>query len=241
MIPKTVHYCWFGNGKKPELVEKCIASWHRHLPDYTFIEWNEKNFDPDINIFVRQAYDNRNYAFVSDYARAYALYNCGGIYLDTDVEILKNFDPLLTHEIFLGFEEGAFIGTCVMGAQKGRKLFEAYMRHYDNTQYKQPDGSFYRNTNVVLMTDMLTSLGLQKNNEFQLLPGGIAVYPLTYFSAYDYINSIAYITGETYSIHHFAQLWLPKTARLKTSAKRLLAGIIGGGRLKKLRKMLGRQ
>ncbi|MDD6061365.1 MAG: glycosyltransferase, partial [Oscillospiraceae bacterium] len=105
MIPKTIHYCWFGRGEKPKLVQKCMASWQKNLPGYTFVEWNEDNFDVNQNLFVQQAYAHRNFAFVSDYARAQALYNEGGIYLDTDVEVLKSFDAFLENRFFAGFEE----------------------------------------------------------------------------------------------------------------------------------------
>ena len=125
MIPKTIHYCWFGRGEKPKLVKKCIESWKKHLPDYALVEWNENNFDVSQNDFVRQAYAHRNFAFVSDYARAKALYEHGGIYFDTDVEVLQSFDAFLHHMFFVGFEEKNFVGTCVMGAQKGCALLRA--------------------------------------------------------------------------------------------------------------------
>ncbi|MBQ7542239.1 MAG: glycosyl transferase [Clostridia bacterium] len=234
MIPKRIHYCWFGRGEKPKLVQKCIESWQKHLPDYTIIEWNEDNFDVGQNTFVRQAYAHRNFAFVSDYARAKALYNEGGIYLDTDVEVLGSFDPFLHHAFFAGFEEKDFVGTCVMGAEKGCALLEDYMAHYDSVAYEQPDGTFYSDTNVVLLTRMLEEKGFVRNNSFQE-KDGIAVYPREWFSPYDYINSISYITEDSRAIHHFAQLWLPKRVRMKTMLKRTLARLIGGERIRKLR------
>src|SRR5690606_10065703 len=99
-IPKIIHYCWFGNGRKPQKVEKCMRSWSKRLKDYRFIEWNESNFDISMNDYVKEAYSERKFAFVSDYVRLYALYQYGGIYLDTDVEVLKPFDPLLSHQAF---------------------------------------------------------------------------------------------------------------------------------------------
>ena len=121
-IPKIIHYCWFGKKEKPNIVKKCISSWKVILKDYEIIEWNEENFDISSNNFVRQAYENGKFAFVSDYVRVYALYNYGGIYLDTDVEVFKNFDPLLNNESFWGFEEKNFIATSTIGAQKNNKF-----------------------------------------------------------------------------------------------------------------------
>ena len=222
MIPKTIHYCWFGRGAKPKLVLKCIESWHKFLPDYTFVEWNEDNFDLSQNAFVRQAYAHRNFAFVSDYVRAKALYENGGVYFDTDVEVLGSFDAFLHHRFFVGFEEKNFVGTCVMGAEKGCALLHDYMTHYESTPYANPDGSVYTDTNVVLLTRMFEQMGFARDNTFQE-KDGVAVYPREWFSPYDYINSVSYITPDSCAIHHFAQLWLPRSVRMRSTLKRTLA------------------
>lgn len=233
---KTIHYCWFGRGEKPKLVQKCIESWKKNLPDYDIVEWNEDNFDIKKNIFVSQAYSDRNFAFVSDYVRAFVLYNYGGIYMDTDVEVLGTFDSFLGDKMFVGFEEGNFVGTCVMGTEKGHPIMKEYLDHYDGTTYFNEDGTKYTDTNVVLLTKLLESKGLQRNDSKQTV-GDVTVYPRTYFSPYDYINGINYITDESAAIHHFAQLWLPKSVRLKTEIKKKIIGIIGGESLKKLREL----
>ena len=232
MIPKTIHYCWFGRGEKPKLVQKCIASWKKHLPDYELVEWNEDNFDVTQNDFVRQAYAHRNFAFVSDYARAKALYAQGGIYFDTDVEVLQSFDAFLHHTFFAGFEEKNFVGTCVMGAEKGCPLLHEYMAHYENTAYELPDGSFYSDTNVLLLTRLFEQTGFVRDNTFQE-KDGVAVYPREWFSPYDYINSISYITEDSHAIHHFAQLWLPLRTRVKTTLKRKVFRLFGGERMRR--------
>lgn len=232
MIPKTIHYCWFGRGEKPKLVKKCIESWKKHLPDYALVEWNENNFDVSQNDFVRQAYAHRNFAFVSDYARAKALYEHGGIYFDTDVEVLQSFDAFLHHMFFVGFEEKNFVGTCVMGAQKGCALLRAYMAHYEETAYERPDGTLYADTNVVLLTQMFEQMGFSRENTFQE-KDGIAVYPREWFSPYDYINSVSYITDDSHAIHHFAQLWLPRSVRMRSALKRKVAKWVD---IEKLRK-----
>lgn len=235
-MDKTIHYCWFGRGEKPKLVCKCIESWKKFCPDYKIVEWNEDNFDISSSRFVSEAYEDRNFAFVSDYIRAFVLYNYGGIYLDTDVELLKNFDEFLSDKVFLGFEEGDFVATCVMGVEKGHELMKMYLDHYDNSVYFNEDGTKYTDTNVVLLTRLLEEKGLERNNCRQTV-GDITVYPRTYFSPYDYINGISYITDESVAIHHFAQLWLPKSVRLKTELKRKIVKLIGGESLKKIREM----
>lgn len=238
-MKKTIHYCWFGRGEKPKLVKKCIESWKKNLPDYRLVEWNEDNFDISKNQFVAEAYSDRNFAFVSDYVRAFVLYNYGGIYMDTDVEVLGSFDRFLDDKVFLGFEEGNFVGTCVMGVEKGHELMKSYLNHYESMTYFNEDGTKYTDTNVVLLTKLLDERGLVRNNEFQTV-GDISIYPRTFFSPYDYINGISYISDDSVAIHHFAQLWLPRNVRLKTDAKRALIKIIGGEKMKKLREFAKR-
>ncbi len=237
-MKKTVHYCWFGRGEKPAFVQKCIASWKKHLPDYEIKEWNEDNFDLSDCKFASDAYKDRNFAFVSDYVRACVLYNEGGIYFDTDVEVLADFDRFLDDKFFAGFEEKAFVGTCVMGAEKGCPIFEEYIEHYKNADYFNADGTKYSDTNVVLLTRLLEEKGLVRNDEEQTVGGYIKVYPRTFFSPYDYINGISYITENSYAIHHFIQSWLPKKIRIRTALKRKVIKIIGGENMKKIREKL---
>ncbi len=238
-MEKIIHYCWFGEGEKPKLTQKCIETWKKFLPDYKIIEWNEKNFDVGCCRFVKEAYEARNFAFVSDYARAKALYENGGIYFDTDVEVLKSFDRFLSDEFFVGFEEKAFVGTCVMGAQKGAPILKEYMSHYENAAYLNEDGTKYSDTNVLLLTRLLEEKGLERNDKEQTVDGYIKIYPRTFFSPYDYINGINYITDDSYSIHHFTLSWLPKSTRIKTGIKRKIIKIIGGENIKKIREKLG--
>ncbi|MCR5484737.1 MAG: glycosyl transferase [Clostridiales bacterium] len=235
MIPKTVHYCWFGRGEKPKLVKKCIETWKKYLPDYALTEWNEDNFDINSNLFVKQAYEHKNFAFVSDFVRAKALYENGGVYLDTDVEVLKGLDRFLSDKMFVGFEEKNFVGTCVMGAEKGSPILLEYTAHYEGIPYVSDDGEIYKKTNVLLLTEMLEKKGLKRDDSFQTVDG-VSVYPRTFFSPYDYINGVSYITDESCTIHHFAQLWLPKSVRMKTELKRAAIKIIGGERFKKIMK-----
>ena len=234
---KTIHYCWFGNSEKPKLVKKCIASWERNLPGYEIKEWNESNSDLESCDFVKEAYKDRNFAFVSDYIRAKALYNEGGIYFDTDVEVLKSFDNFLNDEFFAGFEEKNYVGTCVMGSAPGTELLKEYISHYENAKYFNSDGSKYTDTNVLLLTRLLEERGLIRDDSEQTVDGYIKIYPRTYFSPYDYINGINYITDNSHAIHHFALLWLPKRTRIKSAVKRKIIKLIGGENIKKLRNL----
>ena len=121
MIPKIIHYCWFGRGEMPPLAKKCIKSWKKYCPDYEIKEWNEDNFDLDMYPYAREAYDNRKFAFVTDVVRLYAIYTEGGIYMDTDVEVLKPLDSFLKHIAFSGYENDTLVPTGIMASEKGAK------------------------------------------------------------------------------------------------------------------------
>lgn len=236
-IPRIIHYCWFGNGEKPMLVKKCIASWKEKLIGYEIIEWNEKNFDINCNDYVRQAYEARKFAFVSDYVRVHVLYKYGGIYLDTDVEILKSLDEFLFHDSFWGFEEKNYIATSTIGAAKNNKLIKVFLDSYNGKTFLLPDGNYNELTNVAVVTDILKGNGLALNGEYQELSGLATFYSRTYFSPYDYINCRYFITDNSYAIHHFYKSWLPLNVRVKTNIKKMIAKMIGGDKIDKLRKI----
>jgi hypothetical protein len=238
IIPKTIHYCWFGGNEKPNIVKSCIDSWTQKLSDYQFIEWNESNFDIECNTYVQEAYKARKFAFVSDYARAYALYHYGGIYLDTDVEVFKSFDDLLEHDSFWGFEQENFIATSTIGAAKGNQLLKQFVDSYEDIGFKREDGSYNDLTNVAMISEILQSMGLVLNGEYQEIEGIGAFYPQTYFSPYDYINCRKFITEHTYAIHYFHKSWLPPKVRLKSNIKNLAAKIIGGDNIARIRKLV---
>ncbi|MBA2943335.1 glycosyl transferase [Paenibacillus sp. CGMCC 1.16610] len=239
-IPKIIHYCWFGKNERPEIVKKCIASWHNHLTDYQFIEWNESNFDVNRNVYVKQAYEAGKFAFVSDYARVFALYHFGGIYLDTDVEVFKCFDDLLHHESFWGFEQENFIATSTIGAAKENKLIKVFMDSYQDKNFIREDGSFDSLTNVALITRMLGDWGVKPNGLYQEISEVGTFYPQTYFSPYDYINCRTFMSSNTYAMHHFYKSWLPPKARFKGQMKWMLAKVIGGNNIARMREALRR-
>ena len=238
-IPKKIHYCWFGKGQKPDIVNKCIQSWRKILSNYEIIEWNEENFDINSNEYVKQAYESRKFAFVSDYVRLYALYNYGGIYLDTDVEVFKPFDDLLDNESIWGFEQENYIATSTIGAAKGNKIIGEFLSLYKNRQFIKEDGSYDDLTNVAIVTKMLEEKGLEMNGEYQKIDGA-TFYPQTYFSPYDYINCRKFIMDDTYCMHHFYKSWLPYKTKLKGKFKVILANLIGGDNIAKLRKVINR-
>lgn len=206
MIPKKIHYCWFGKGDLPELTVKCIESWKKLLPDYQIIEWNEENFNISSNLYVKQAYENKKYAFVSDYVRLYALYEEGGIYMDTDVEVIKKLDKFLNNKAFVGFEDEERISTGIIGAEKHNLLIKELLDYYIDREFVRKDGSLDITTNVRIITDMLLKYNFLPNNTLQEVKE-MCIYPRTYFSPLTWNTKESYYTEDTYVIHHFAGSW----------------------------------
>ena len=205
-IPKIIHYCWFGGNELTELAKKSISSWKKYCPEYEIIEWNEKNFNINYNEYVKEAYESRKWAFVSDVARLYALVNYGGIYLDTDVEIIKPIDDLLCNEAFVGFENETKIQTAVLACCKNNDLFIEFLNDYKNLHFVRKDGSFDLTTNVVRITNICENYGLKLNNCIQNI-NGLTVLPKDYLCPKDYLTNHISITNNTYVIHHFESSW----------------------------------
>jgi hypothetical protein len=236
-IPKIIHYCWFGGKEKPDIVKKCMETWKRKLPEYEIIEWNEMNFDIHSNVYVKEAYESGKFAFVSDYVRVFALYNYGGVYLDTDVEVFKSFNDLLHHSSFWGFEQESYIATSTIGAAKGNELIGMFLDSYKEISFITTDGKYNDLTNVAIITDILQEMGLVSNGEYQEIKDIGVFYPQTYFSPFDYINCRKFISENTYAMHHFYKSWLPPKARIKGKIKLALAKLIGGNNIARLRDM----
>ena len=238
MIPKIVHYCWFGKGEKPDKVKECIQSWKDKLPDYQIIEWNEDNFDVNALKYTKDAHEAKKYAFVSDVARVKALYEYGGIYFDTDVEVLKDFDDsILEKDCVLGFEEGNYIATSFMACKANHDLMKDFYNLYLNLNFVDENGQIISGTNVTKLTNMLCNKGLVRNNEFQEIED-ITIYPQEYFSPYDYGNCIYKITEKSICVHHFLVSWMSKKEVFKKKIKKIVVPIIGVDRMNKFRKIV---
>lgn len=217
-IPKIIHYCWFGNGEMPELALKCIESWKTHLPDYEIVEWSEKNFDiKKAPKYVQEAYYARKYAFVTDYVRLYAIYNFGGIYMDTDVEVLKPLDKFLHHPAFSGFEDNNCVPTGIMASVKGGLWAKDQLEYYHDKKRRffLPSGEIDQTTNVVIITEYMLSKGLIQDNSYQEFDKLITMYPSDYFCPKSWSTGNINITSNTHTIHHFAGSWTKVKPRLK--------------------------
>ena len=215
MIPKTIHYCWFGRGKMPKLAKKCIKSWKKYCPDYVIKEWNEDNFDLDMYPYTREAYDNRKFAFVTDVVRLYALFHDGGVYMDTDVEVLKPLDPFLTHVAFSGFEDEVYVPTGIMASEKGGIWAKENLDYYNGRHFLKEDGTFDTTTNVITITNYMLKHGLIQNNTLQDFPNLITMYPKEYFCPLSWKGRNMQMTEKTVTIHHFAGSWHPLITQMK--------------------------
>ena len=228
-IPKKIHFCWFGGNEFNDLVQKCIDSWKQYLPEYEFKLWNEENFDINSVEYVKQAYESKKWAFVSDYVRLWALYNDGGIYLDTDVEVIKSLDELLDNEIFVGFESKYTIGTAIIGAKKNNEFIREFLEFYKNRSFYRDDGDMDLIANTKIITDMLVRQGIKFNNKAQIISKDIKIYPKECFSPKSIITNDLHITDKTYCIHHFDGSWIDNKQKktLKDKIRSLVIKIIG--------------
>lgn len=229
MIPKKIHYCWFGRGEMPELANKCIESWKKNLPEYEIKEWNEDNFDLNEFPYAREAYDNRKFAFVTDVVRLYALYHEGGIYMDTDVEVLKPLERFLDNPAFSGFEDEKLVPTGIMASEKGNKWAKDNLDYYIGKHFVKEDGSLDMTTNVEIIMHYMLAIGLKQNNTYQEFPGLITIYPKDYFCPKSKSDDKIYLTDNTYTIHHFAASWTSPTHKFLRKA----VINIGGHKLKR--------
>ena len=212
MIPKVIHYCWFGRGKMPELALKCIESWHKYLPDYEYKLWDEDSFDLNINQYAKEAHEARKFAFVTDFVRLWALYNEGGIYMDTDVEVLKPLDNLLYLPAFSGYEsnKNTTFPTGLMASAKGGIWAKEQLAYYDNKHFIKPDGSFDMTTNAQIITDNMVRNGFILSGEYQVYKNDMHAFPKDYFCPKT-STGVLKITANTYCIHHFAGSWVKRT------------------------------
>lgn len=207
MIPKVINYCWFGGKEKTNEVKRCIDSWKKYCPDYKIVEWNEKNYDVNKNNYVKYTFQNKKWAFLSDYVRLDVIYENGGIYLDTDVELLKPLDKLLECNGYIGMEQIGTINTGQgFGAIKGHPFIKENKEYYENCEVCDENGNFNRVICVNVTTDILLKKGLISENIIQNIYD-MMVYPTEYFCPKKLGTNIINVTENTYSIHHFDATW----------------------------------
>ena len=221
-IPKVIYYCWFGHGEMPKLSEKCIKSWKKYCPDYKIVCINEENFDVNQNRYAKEAYEAGKWAFVSDYARFKVIYEEGGIYLDTDVEIIKPIDELVSGTGFMGFADNGVISTGLgFGAEKGNELIRVLLADYDDIPFLLSDGSYDMTPCPDRNTKTIVELGFDLNNQNQMFMG-IRMLPEDYLCPMKYYTGKKVITENTYSIHHFCASWISKRAKRTLFLKRIM-------------------
>lgn len=234
MIEKKIHYCWFGRGEKPKKAKKCIESWKKYCPDYEIIEWNEDNFDIAAYPYAAYCYENKKYAFLSDFVRLIAVYENGGIYFDTDVELLRSPDEMLTYEAFFGFETEAFVATGLgFGAQKGHETVKAMLELYLNLQ-PDKNGSYPIIVCPQLNTRALVSLGLEPNGQRQNVAGA-EILPADFLNPYDDPTGRLVKTKNTLSVHWYSKSWMSKKSVLRSKITQPFHRLFGTDCFEKLK------
>ena len=245
MIPKTIHYCWFGRGELPALAVKCIDSWKKFFPDYEIREWNEDNFDVKIIPYTADAYKAGKYAFVSDYVRFWVLYNYGGVYFDTDVEVIRPMDDVIERGPFMGFElidsNGRYAIAPGLGlaAEPGMPLYREILERYENLPYFLENGERPPVSMIPLVTDMLKQRGLKGDGSLEHV-AGIDVYPPEWFNPFDDATGRLKKTENTRTIHWYAKSWLPTDPAWLVSLKRIVRRVLGRNVFVNMKKLFGK-
>lgn len=218
MIPRKIHYIWVGRNPKSKIIQECIATWHKKLPDYEIIEWNEDNFDMHENQYIEEAYKAKKWAFVSDYIRAKVIFEQGGIYLDTDVRVIDKLDSLLDNAAFIGFENNDYLSAAIFGAEKGHPFMQSILDYYQGRKFEFDENNQMAGVNSLSVTDIVKKYGLKTGNFEQELQDGIHVYP---------DGVLCNPSSESKSIHLFTGTWLSGEhtwkEKLVTSIKRRIS------------------
>lgn len=235
MIPKVIHYCWFGGNPLPSSAVKCIKSWQKYLPDYELKEWNESNFDVNIIPYTSEAYSAKKYAFVSDYARFWILYKYGGLYFDTDVEVIKPLDDIIEKGPFMGCENSPVKGVSTigvapglgLGVYPGLDLYKEMLELYSGLSFLEEQKKDSQMTIVTYTTEVLCNHGLKNNDDIQFV-AGVYVYPKDYFCPKDYYTDELIITPNTRTIHHYSATWKSKGDKFKFKVQKILGNRLTG-------------
>jgi hypothetical protein len=239
MIPKKIHYCWFGRGEMPQLALDCIASWHKHMPDWEYKLWNEDNFDVECTPYTKEAYEAKKYAFVSDYVRLYALLTEGGVYMDTDVEVLKPLDNLLGENAFTGYEgtKTMYPVTGIMASEADGAWATEQLHAYNGAHFLKSDGSLDTTTNCQRIYRLMLDNGFVPNGGKLQTYKDLTIYPVDYFCPRQSTGEFL-LTENTYCDHHFMGSWADKKSNIGRLTK--IIGQQNMTRLIKLkRKLLG--
>lgn len=232
MIPKVIHYCWFGRNPLPQLAIDCIKSWKRYLPDYEIKEWNEDNFDVNSIAYVKEAYKEKKYAFVSDYARFWILYHHGGLYFDTDVEVIKSMDDIISVGGFMGCENDCINPGLGMAVAPGLGIYKDMLDIYAKLSFYNADGTLNQTTIVEYTTKLLIQHGMKNETGIQEV-SGIWIYPKDFFCPLDYKTGVLTITDNTRTIHHYTASWHTPSQKFKI----FLTQKLGSGIMLKLSKI----
>ena len=241
MIPKVIHYCWFGHNPKPKMLKKCITSWSKYCSEYEVVEWNEDNVDFSLMPqYVKDAYKANKWAFVTDYVRLWVIYTYGGIYLDTDVELIRSIDDLLVCKGFFAFESNDYkmVATGLgFGAEKGLGILADLMKSYETLEFTMPDNKENFLPNTWINWPIFEEHGVKKTDSIQIIDDNVVVYPGEFFDPMDgYLRDKINITPNTYSIHHYSMTWdndhekkLKQIKRYNRSVqiKKLIHGLLG--------------
>lgn len=239
MIPKILHYCWFGGKPLPMEAKKMIDTWKKNCPDYEIKGWNESNFDINCCSYVREAYDSKKWAFITDYVRLKVIFDYGGIYMDTDVEVCKNLDELLKWDAFSGYESDKDIPTGTIGSVAGNEWIGYLLSYYDQRHFILEDGSLDLTTNVTTITKMTCEkYDLKLDNKFKIFGNNMCLYPFEYLCAKRHSDGTIHATENTYTIHHFAGSWVPLRQQIKHRIKLILILVIGEKNLTFIKKLI---
>lgn len=231
MIPKVIHYCWFGGKPLPKSAKKCIASWKKFMPDYEVKEWNESNFDVHVIPYTHDAYVNGNYVFVSDYARFWILHHEGGVYFDTDVEVVHDITSLVEHGAFMGWEQADILNQhhvnpgLGLSAPKDYSLFKEVLDRFEDIPFffegkRNPYGM------MPLMTDLMTEKGLEMNGKLQVIEN-LTIYPWDYLCPMNSLTGKITLTKNSYSIHRYTMLWMSKRMQWRMKVMRVIRRFLG--------------
>ena len=243
MIPQTVHYCWFGKAKLPKSAIKYIHSWKKYFPDYEIKEWNESNYDVRKIPYIAEAYDAKKYAFVSDYARFDILYENGGVYFDTDVEVIKPFDDILTQGPFMGCqidggEKSIYVAPGLgIAAESGMEIYRDILDFYSTQHFLNEDGSYNTETIGTKITNFLQDKGMRNVEGIQEI-AGIMIYPGEYFNPLQDSTGVLKITDNTHSIHWYSKTWMTPIAKIRSKLTRPFHRMFGDDCFKRFKDLL---